>query len=183
MTIDPIEALRQAAAEDRAEEEERVADALDSNPYPDEPEEEYFTWGEVGPVDPGFDPAEPALGTAQRRPTPDDESPQNTLPPEVTEPPARLTHRPSKSVGLPARLFLYTLDQVAQILSLKERELTRRYVYFDRVDEGRRPLDRMLARNIGTDDRPDWRITEIELIRWMKKVKGFRIYERGWASE
>jgi hypothetical protein len=78
---------------------------------------------------------------------------------------------------LPPRPFLYTLDQLATILSLSEAK-ARAHVYFDGRSIGRKQTDQMMARNIApATDKPDWRIAEQELIRWMKH-KGFKFYAR-----
>lgn len=86
-------------------------------------------------------------------------------------------------VGLPPRPFLYTLDQISVLLDLKENTLNQRYVYFEGRSIGTRRKDLLAARNIAPDtDKPDWRVAERELVRWMK-VKGFKYYERGAVSD
>lgn len=80
-------------------------------------------------------------------------------------------------VGLPIRPFLYTLDQISDLLSVGTRELRENYLYFDGVSTGPVPRGRMMARNIGPEDkRPQWRVAEAEFIRWLRH-KGFRIYD------
>jgi hypothetical protein len=82
-------------------------------------------------------------------------------------------------VGLPARPFLYTMDQISAILDVDIRTVATQYLYFEGRSTGVRDKHFMLARNIAPpDERPDWRVAERELIRWMR-VKGFRYYERG----
>lgn len=68
--------------------------------------------------------------------------------------------------GLPPRLFLYTVDQIADMLSVSDMTKVLHY-------EGRTPgvaqLGRMRARNImPVGEKPEWRIEEAEFIRWMK---------------
>lgn len=85
-------------------------------------------------------------------------------------------------VGLPPRPFLYTVDQVAAILSLTPGNVKRLYLWYDGRQVGVRPKDKLRAVNIaGEDDRPEWRISEQELIRWLR-LKGFKYYERAWVD-
>lgn len=89
--------------------------------------------------------------------------------------------REKKDLGLPLRPFLYTLDQIATLIELTDASL-RRHVHYNRVSVGSRHPDKMLAHSIANEgEKPDWRVTERELIRWLRR-KGFRLYERGWAS-
>lgn len=84
------------------------------------------------------------------------------------------------SVGLPARIFLYTTDQVASMLSITEETLKRTYLYYEGRSTGRRSLDLLVAVNIAPpEEKPTWRIAERELIRWLRK-KRFRYHE--WGS-
>ena len=85
-------------------------------------------------------------------------------------------------VGLPVRVFLYTLDQIATILQVEEKDL-RKYVHFQDRSVGARPLDMMQARNIApAGEKPEWRVADRELERWLSR-RGFRIYVRGWATK
>jgi hypothetical protein len=88
-----------------------------------------------------------------------------------------MVNTPDK-VGLPMRSFLYTVDQIATILSVSEETVRREYLHYDRRSIGAHSPNQMMARNIRPDprERPDWRVAEKELIRWMKR-KGFRIHE------
>lgn len=81
-----------------------------------------------------------------------------------------------ESVNLPARPFLYTLDQISGLLVLEMVYLKSNHVFFFEVDAGVPPRNRMLARNIGGQVRDDWRIEEKEFVRWMRH-KGILIYE------
>ena len=86
------------------------------------------------------------------------------------------------SVGLPMRPFLYTVDQIATILTMTEQAVHTRILYHEGRDIGSRRTDQMLARNIAaSNEKPDWRVAERELVRWMKH-KGFKFYERGWVQ-
>lgn len=85
-------------------------------------------------------------------------------------------------MGLPPRPFLYTIDQLSTVLSISVPALRRTYLFFENRSTGIRPPDRMLARNIApADEKPEWRVAEGELIRWMR-AKGFRYHERGWIE-
>ena len=84
-----------------------------------------------------------------------------------------------EKVGLPARVFLFTIDQVAVMLDLPVRSVTMQYLYLEGRSIGRRENNQMSARNIApADAAPEWRVAERELIRWLK-VKGFKYYDRG----
>jgi len=85
-----------------------------------------------------------------------------------------------ESVGLPARVFLFTMDQIAVMLELDQKYIMKEYVYFEGRSIGTKYRNLMVAFNIQQDPEkdPDWRVTEREFIRWMR-VKGFRYYERG----
>lgn len=85
-------------------------------------------------------------------------------------------------VGLPPRPFLYTVDQLSVIIGLPESELHRVHLFHEGRDIGTRERHQMWARNIaGPDDKPDWRVAEKELIRWMR-LKGFKYYDRGTVT-
>lgn len=85
----------------------------------------------------------------------------------------------SERKGLPPRPFLYTVDQLSVILSLTENTLHQQHLYHEGRDVGINHKWHMTARNIAPpDQRPDWRVTETELLRWMKH-KGFKFYDRG----
>ena len=97
-----------------------------------------------------------------------------------------------RQVGLPARPFLYTPDQIGHILAIPTKLVRDAYLYY----VGRTPTvhgpNQMVARNIAPDPsmEPIWRVSEQELIRWMQ-YKGFKFYERvvlysdapEWGSE
>jgi hypothetical protein len=86
---------------------------------------------------------------------------------------------PAPNVGLPPRPFLYTIDQLAVVLNMREENIKNRYLYLEGRSIGVRRKDLMVARNIALrEEKPDWRVTEREFIRWMK-LKGFKYYERG----
>lgn len=93
-----------------------------------------------------------------------------------------VTPRDPAKVGLPPRPFLYTLDQLAQILSVELTALRTNYVHFEGRSIGFAAKDTMLARNIaGPNDSPEWRVAEQELVRWMRR-RGFKYYDRGFIG-
>ena len=79
---------------------------------------------------------------------------------------------------LPERQFLYTLDQVAMILEVEEKSISRILWYRDR-DPGPKPPDKMAAVNIMPEgEKPEWRVPESSLKMWFKS-KGIRLSRRG----
>lgn len=90
-------------------------------------------------------------------------------------------NRGARSVGLPPRPFLYTLDQIATILNVELRVIRSSYIYFAGRTVGKKSVHVMEAKNISAPNMPpDWRVSERELVRWMK-LKGFVFYERSSA--
>lgn len=86
------------------------------------------------------------------------------------------------AIGLPPRPFLYTLDQIASMTGIGEQTLKARHVWFDGRSIGSFQPHDLRARNIARpEDKPDWRVSEKDLIHWMK-AKGFKYYERGRFS-
>lgn len=87
-----------------------------------------------------------------------------------------------EKIGLPLRPFLFTIDQIATMLNLRASQVNAKYIYFEGRSTGSRRLDLMVARNIAPpDERPEWRVAERELLRWLRK-KGFRYYDRAVIS-
>lgn len=85
-------------------------------------------------------------------------------------------------LGLPARPFLYTVDQLSVILSIGERKLHVSHIFHEGRDVGVRQPHQMIARDIAPpDEKPDWRVAEKELKRWMR-YKGFKFYDRGTVT-
>lgn len=83
-------------------------------------------------------------------------------------------------VGLPPRPFLYTVDQIGVMFGLSEQSLRKRYLWYEGRNVGKQDPHKMLAHNIAApDDKPDWRVSERELVRWMLK-NGFRHYENSY---
>ena len=81
--------------------------------------------------------------------------------------------RLAKDIDLPPRIFLYTLEQIAVCIGLPPETLRRKYVYFHGRTSGDRRANLLVARNIaGPESKPEWRVAENELVRWMRR-KGF----------
>jgi hypothetical protein len=94
-----------------------------------------------------------------------------------------VTNTPDK-VGLPIRPFLYTLDQIANLLDIELVRLKAGWIHYRGRTIGRNTGDQMEAIDIspvGQGMKPEWRVSEQELIRWMKR-KGFRVLTRSWNS-
>jgi hypothetical protein len=84
----------------------------------------------------------------------------------------------SRSVGLPMKPFLYTLDQVSALLEVEIDALYKHYIYYQGRSTGGVRKDLLIAHNIAPHDlKPDWRVGEKELVRWLRR-KGFRYYDR-----
>lgn len=97
-------------------------------------------------------------------------------------PPGRARQPRGDAVGLPTRAFLYTLDQISEMVSVPLAKLRQTHIHFDRKTVGAQNYDKMMARNIASaSETPEWRVSEVELARWLKR-KGFRLYDRDWVS-
>lgn len=84
----------------------------------------------------------------------------------------------AEKFGLPFRVILYTLDQIATMLQVDVGHLKRTYLHYEERSVGFRRHDQLSARNIAPDgEKPDWRIAEKELIRWLR-YKGFKVFTR-----
>lgn len=80
-------------------------------------------------------------------------------------------------MGLPRRPFLYTTDQVSDLLGLSEDVLKVQYLYYHGRTLGKPKRDLLGVVQMApcSCGREDWRVEESELLRWMRHV-GFRIY-------
>lgn len=86
------------------------------------------------------------------------------------------------SVGLPPRVFMYTIDQLSVLTQITEQQLHALHLFHEGRDVGVRKPHQMVTRNIAPpDERPDWRVVEKEFVRWMK-LKGFKYYDRGYVT-
>jgi hypothetical protein len=87
-----------------------------------------------------------------------------------------------QEVNIPMRPFLYTLDQIAALLSVDTRALQRSYLFYAGRSTGARRKDLILAHNIAPEgDKPEWRVAERELVRWFR-YKGFKVVDRSWVT-
>lgn len=87
-----------------------------------------------------------------------------------------------KEVGLPVRPFLYTLSQIATLLSMSEDMLHRRIIYYEGRSVHRKQPDELQFINIAkVGTKPAiWMCSEEEFVRWMK-YKGFKVRDSSWA--
>jgi hypothetical protein len=84
-----------------------------------------------------------------------------------------------EKIGIPSRVFLFTMDQLSVMLDIDEKTILSSYIYFEGRSVGSRKKGLMVAINIAPPElKPEWRVAEREFIRWMR-VKGYRYYERG----
>jgi hypothetical protein len=171
-------------------------------PKPDEERELLYSWGLVGPTD------EQVMAEAELLHVDQGDGsmlvwvrfPQNDAPPITAHPPpprpadrpdgftgwltvplgaTETVHERRQAVGLPPQPFLYTLDQITQIINVQRRTLTK-YLHFAGVTPGKCPKDKMLTANLSSvGETADWRVADAELIRWLRH-KGFRVYD-AWS--
>lgn len=87
---------------------------------------------------------------------------------------------PKSKIVLPRRPFLYTIDQIASMLGLTEQNLKVGYVHYEGRSVGKHQPRFLMARNIAPPGvKPEWRVADGELTRWMK-LMGFRLVDRGY---
>jgi len=80
------------------------------------------------------------------------------------------------SPSLAPHPFLYTPDQIGQILTLKDSTI-KRWLFFEGRSTGVKDHTRMRAINVApAGEVPVWRVEEHELVRWMRH-KGIRLYQ------
>lgn len=73
--------------------------------------------------------------------------------------------------GLPYRPFLYHLEQIQDLLLINDLN---RILYYDRRSIGIHHPQLLKTINIMPDgEKPEWRVEEAELLRWMQHM-GFR---------
>jgi len=86
----------------------------------------------------------------------------------------------TEKVKLPLREFMYTIDQIAYLLELKEQYVKERIIFYEGRTVGVPTRDEMVAVNVAREgDKPEWRVAERHLKRWMR-FKGYKIYERDY---
>lgn len=83
-------------------------------------------------------------------------------------------------IGLPLRSFMYTSDQIAGLLELKEDYVKKKLFFYDVREPGLCPKSKMRAVNIAPDgETPVWRVTEREFLRYLRN-RGIKFYEMGY---
>lgn len=81
-----------------------------------------------------------------------------------------------RQMGLPLKVFLYTLDQIATMVEVDIKTLKSNYVYYSDRSIGARQHPLLEARNIAPEgQKPEWRVAENEFVRWLR-YKGFKVY-------
>jgi len=84
-----------------------------------------------------------------------------------------------EKLGLPPRVFLYTLDQISTMLQVDIKVVKAKMLHYERRSVGTAPKSKIRCINIMPEgETPEWRVTEREFIRYLKN-KGVRVYERG----
>jgi hypothetical protein len=93
-----------------------------------------------------------------------------------------MTHEDDrKEVSLPVRPFLYTHEQVAQILGMTENGLSNHVAFYEGASVHKYTPHDLKFINVGKpDDKKIWRCEERELVRWMK-LKGVKVRDASWA--
>lgn len=85
-------------------------------------------------------------------------------------------------IGMPPRIFMYTVDQIAGMLEAREEYVKRTLLFYDEREPGIAPKSKMRAVNIAPDgEKPEWRVTEREFIRYLKR-SGVKFYTRGYGQ-
>lgn len=80
-----------------------------------------------------------------------------------------------EKVVVPTRPFLYTLDQIASMLAISERELISLYLFLEGRSTFTRAGHHISAHNIAPPEaEPQWRVSDPELMRWFG-VLGFHV--------
>lgn len=84
-------------------------------------------------------------------------------------------------VNLPAREFMFTVDQIALMLDISKKSLEDEFLFFHGRSVGSR-RGRLIAINIATPEmKPVWRVSETSFKVWMR-YKGIRFTEQRRVS-
>lgn len=98
-----------------------------------------------------------------------------------------------EAYGLPAKIMLYTLDQIATMIEVNRTTLERAYIFYDTRSGGAPNRNYIIARDIAppcphegeqcrkVECKREWRVTEREIIRWLRH-KGFKFYRNSTLS-
>lgn len=94
-----------------------------------------------------------------------------------------LSEKNVSETNIPIRTFLYSLEQIEQMIGIPASALAQSYIYFQGRTIGIKRPWMIQARNIaGPDDIPEWRVADREFIRWLRN-RGFRVIERGYVKD
>lgn len=84
-------------------------------------------------------------------------------------------------IGLPPRVFFYTVDQVATLLEMREKQLRDRVLFYEGRSPGICPKTKIRAVNIMPEgETPEWRISENALLGYLRS-RGIKFYTRGYV--
>lgn len=87
------------------------------------------------------------------------------------------------SVGLPARPFLYSIEQISGLTAVPVKQLQKVFIHYDGKTLGAHKKSQLMARNISPPGfKPVWRVAESELIRWLRAHR-FRVYEKAYTRD
>lgn len=83
-------------------------------------------------------------------------------------------------LGLPPRIFFYTVDQIATLTELSSDHIKKKLLHYEGRSPGITPRGKMHAVNFSPEgEKPEWRVSEQQLVRYLKYL-GIRFYERGY---
>lgn len=84
-------------------------------------------------------------------------------------------------IGLPPRVFFYTVDQIATILELPVDRVKKSLLFYEGRSVGIPPKSMLRAINIMPEgEKPEWRVSENALLGFLR-YKGVRFYTRGYV--
>ena len=73
---------------------------------------------------------------------------------------------------LPVKTFMYTIEQIAYMLDVTEQTVKKRILYYQGRERRKWTNDDLVAVNFSRqDEKPEWRISEEEFIRWMRRKR------------
>lgn len=79
-----------------------------------------------------------------------------------------------QKVGLPALVFMFTIDQIASMLNVSEDTVKLVHLYYQGRTSGLKKRHHMMAINIAPENQPAmWRVSLEEYRRWLSRM-GFR---------
>lgn len=86
-----------------------------------------------------------------------------------------------EKVGLPPRIFFYTVDQIGTMLELDPDYIMKRMLHFQDRSPGVCPKTKMLAVNLAPEgETPQWRIAESRFLGYLRS-RGVKFYSRGFG--